>query len=68
VPGQFDAISAPTLVLTGSDTDPALAACTQKAAGAIPNAQIRVLDGHGHFAYKTDPAMVAVIIRDFITT
>jgi pimeloyl-ACP methyl ester carboxylesterase len=67
VPGQFDAISAPTLVLTGSDADPELAACTQKAAAAIPNAQIRVLDGHGHFAYKTDPAMVAAIIRDFIT-
>ena len=66
--GHLDAISAPTLLLTGSDTDPELTSCTQQAAAAIPNAQIRTLDGHGHFAYKTDPAMVAAIVRDFITT
>jgi pimeloyl-ACP methyl ester carboxylesterase len=66
-PGQFDAITAPTLLLTGSETDPALAECTQRAAAAIPNARIRVLEGHGHFAYKTDPALVAAIIRDFIS-
>ena len=58
-PGQFDAITAPTLLLAGSDTDPALAKCTHLAAAAIPDARIRVLDGHGHFAHKTDPAMVA---------
>jgi pimeloyl-ACP methyl ester carboxylesterase len=67
-PGQFDSISAPTLLLTGSDTDPELAECTQTAAAAIPNARIRVLHGHGHFAYKSDPATVAAIIRDFIAT
>lgn len=66
-PGQFDGISAPILMLTGSETDHDLAECTQKAAAAIPNAEIRVLDGHGHFAYRTDPAMVAAIIRDFMT-
>jgi hypothetical protein len=44
-PGQFDAISAPTLMLTGSETDPELAECTQRAATASPNAAIRVLDG-----------------------
>jgi len=66
-PGQFDAITAPTVLLTGSDTDPQLAECTGKAAAAIPNAAVRVLDGHGHFAYKTDPAMVAAIIRDLTT-
>ncbi|MGH9155215.1 MAG: alpha/beta fold hydrolase [Acidimicrobiales bacterium] len=67
-PGQFVGISAPTLMLTGSDTNPELAECTKRAAAAIPNARIQVLDGHGHFAYKTDPAMVAAIIRDFIAT
>lgn len=66
--GQFDAITAPILMLTGSETDPALAECTQRAAAVIPNAEIRVLDGHGHFAYKTDPAMVAAIICDFLST
>lgn len=65
-PGQFGGISAPTLMLSGSDTDPELAECTRQAAAAMPNARIHTLDGHGHFAYKTDPAMVASIIRDFI--
>jgi pimeloyl-ACP methyl ester carboxylesterase len=65
-PGQFDRITAPTLFLAGSDTNPELAACTQWAAAAIPHARMRVLDGHAHFAYKTDPAMVAAIIRDHI--
>jgi pimeloyl-ACP methyl ester carboxylesterase len=67
-PGQFDAITAPTLLLTGSETDPALADLTHRAAAALPNAKVRVLDGHGHFAYKTSPAMVAEIIRNFITS
>jgi pimeloyl-ACP methyl ester carboxylesterase len=35
---------------------------------AIPHAQLDVLDGHGHFAHKTDPAMVAAIIRDFVAS
>ncbi len=67
-PGQFDAITAATLLLAGSETDAALADLTYRAAATIPNAQTRVLDGHGHFAYKTDPSMVAAIIRDWITS
>ena len=67
-PGQFDEVAAPTLLLAGSDTDPALAKCTHLAAAAIPDARIRVLDGHAHFAYKTDPAMVAGIIREHISS
>jgi alpha-beta hydrolase superfamily lysophospholipase len=35
-PGQFDAITAPTLLLTGSDTDPALSRLTHRAAAAVP--------------------------------
>jgi pimeloyl-ACP methyl ester carboxylesterase len=67
-PGQFDGITAPALLLTGAETDPALAETTRRAAAAIPDARIRVLDGHGHFAYRTDPALVAAIIREFIAT
>lgn len=66
-PGQLDAIAAPTLLLTGSETGSELRELTHRAAEAIPNAQIRVLDGHGHFAFKTDPAMVAAIIHDWIS-
>lgn len=64
-PGQFAAIAAPTLLLTGSNTGPALSGLTRRAAAAIPKATVRVLDGHGHFAFKTDPAMFAGILRDW---
>jgi pimeloyl-ACP methyl ester carboxylesterase len=66
-PGQFDGITAPTLLLTGSETPHTIAELTQRAAAAIPTAEVRVLDGHAHFAYKTDPPLVASIIREFVT-
>ena len=65
-PGQFDRITAPTLMLAGSDSVPAVAEATARAAAAIPNARIHTLDGHGHFAHKTDPAMVTALIQQFI--
>jgi pimeloyl-ACP methyl ester carboxylesterase len=64
-PGQFDAVAAPTLFLTGSDSVPVVTKATHEARAAIPHADLRVLEGHGHFAHKTDPEMVAAIIRDF---
>lgn len=67
VPAQFDAITARTLLLTGSDSDAGIAALTHNAAAAIPGAEIRVLDGHGHFAFKTDPGMVAATVGDWIS-
>ncbi len=67
-PGQFDAITAPTLLLAGSDTPADLRKATKAAADAIPNTRIHVLDGHGHMAHKTDPAMVATIVRQFISS
>lgn len=67
-PGQFDRIAAPTLLLTGTDSPPALAATTRAAAAALPSARTRVLHGHGHMAHKTDPAMVAAIVREFISS
>jgi pimeloyl-ACP methyl ester carboxylesterase len=67
-PGQFDRITAPTLLLAGSDSVAEVTKATHHAVAAIPNAQIRVVDGHGHFAHKTDPAMVDTIIRDFLSS
>ena len=67
-PGQFDAIAAPTLLLAGSDTPADLSKATHAAAHALPNSRIHVLDGHGHMAHKTDPAMVAAIVRQFISS
>jgi pimeloyl-ACP methyl ester carboxylesterase len=67
-PGQFDAIAAPTLVLAGSESSSMQNEATHLAAAAISDAQVRVLEGHGHFAFQTDPAMVAAITRQFISS
>lgn len=67
-PGRFDGIAAPTLLLAGSESGPELAEATRRAAAAIPGAEVRVLDGHGHFAFKADPTMVASIIREHMTS
>jgi len=65
-PGQFDAITAKTLLLAGSQSPPELRQATDAAAAAIPDARIHVLDGHAHIAHRTDPDLVAGIIREFI--
>jgi pimeloyl-ACP methyl ester carboxylesterase len=67
-PGQFSAVSAPTLLLAGSKTPVDLSNATLAAAAALPNAQIKVLEGHAHAAHKTDPALVAGLIREFIAS
>jgi pimeloyl-ACP methyl ester carboxylesterase len=67
-PGQFDTITAPTLLLAGFDSVPVVTEATTLAAAAIPDAEIRVLEGHGHFAHRTDPDLVTKIVVDFATS
>lgn len=64
--GRFASIQAPTLLLTGSDTPPDLRRATEAAAVAIGDPAIRVLDGHGHLAHRSDPALVARITGEFV--
>jgi pimeloyl-ACP methyl ester carboxylesterase len=64
-PGLVHGISAPTLLLAGSESPAMLREATDRAAAAIPGARTRVLDGHAHLAAHTDPAMVAAVIRRF---
>ncbi len=66
-PGCFDVVGASTLVLAGSDSPPSQQDATRRAAAAIPGARVEVLEGHGHFAFQTDPALVAGVIRDFVS-
>jgi pimeloyl-ACP methyl ester carboxylesterase len=66
-PGAFDAVAAPTLLLAGSESPSVLREATDLAAAAIPDARVRVLDGHAHLAIRTDPAMVAVVIGRFVS-
>jgi pimeloyl-ACP methyl ester carboxylesterase len=66
-PQQFDGIDAPVMLLAGSQSPADVAKATQEANNAIPDAQIQMLDGHAHMAHKSDPAMVAAVIRQFIS-
>jgi hypothetical protein len=66
-PGGFDRLSAPTLLLAGSESPPVLEEATGRALAAIPGARVQVLDGHAHLAHRNDPAMVAAVIRGFVS-
>jgi pimeloyl-ACP methyl ester carboxylesterase len=61
-PGQFAGIAAPTLLLSGSESPPELGEVVRRSAEAIPGSRIAILDGHGHFAYRTHPQEVASVI------
>jgi pimeloyl-ACP methyl ester carboxylesterase len=67
-PGQFDAIGAHALVLSGSESPAEQQEATRRAAAAIPNARVHVLEGHGHAAHQTDPAAVAAVVRDVLAS
>lgn len=67
-PGQFDTVTAQTLLLAGADSSPAQQEATQRAAAAIPGARVRTLDGHSHIAHRVDPAMVAAIVCEFVAS
>lgn len=67
-PGQFDAVRAPTLILEGSESPRIQHAANRLALTALPNARITVLAGHGHVAHQTDPALIASVIRDFVSS
>jgi pimeloyl-ACP methyl ester carboxylesterase len=64
--GQFEGITAPTLLLSGSESTASVRAATDRAAAAIPDARIHVLEGHAHFAHRTAPALVVSVIVNFI--
>ena len=66
-PGAFDGLSAPTLLLAGTETHPVLRQATDRALAAIPGARVQVLEGHAHLAHRSDPAMVAAVIRSFVS-
>jgi len=64
----MDRIIAPTLLLSGSESPPDIKQATTAARVAIPGARVRVLPGQAHIAHRTDPALVAGIVREFVTT
>jgi pimeloyl-ACP methyl ester carboxylesterase len=64
----MDRITAPTLMLAGSESPPDIKQATAAARAAIPGALVRVLAGHAHIAHRTHPDLVAGIVREFVTT
>ncbi len=65
-PGQFDAIAAPTLMLTGAQSPAVVTEVTERVAAAIPHVRVSVIEGEGHFAHRNQPAMVAGMVLDFV--
>ena len=63
-PGQVDTVTAPTLMLTGSDST-RRSTRSPSGGGLLRDARIVVLEGHGHFAHKSDPALVVDLITRF---
>ena len=61
----FAGIDVPTLLLTGDESPAAVEKLTREAAAAIPGSQVRTLHGHAHLAHRSDPALIASIVREF---
>lgn len=64
--GEFAGMTARALFLQGSESIPAVTAITTRLAAAVPGARVRTLEGHGHFAHRTDPEVVDGAIREFV--
>jgi pimeloyl-ACP methyl ester carboxylesterase len=65
-PGQFDGITASTLVLAGQESPPEQDQATRRAVAAIAGARLHVLARQGHAAHQTDPGTVAAVVREFV--
>jgi len=65
-PGQFETITVPTMLLSGSESTAEIKQVTEAVAAQIPGSRIHVLQGHAHVAHRTHPALVAAIVRDFL--
>jgi pimeloyl-ACP methyl ester carboxylesterase len=61
-------ITAPTLVLTGRDDFICGPAAAEAAAGAIPNAEVVLIDGAGHFTFLEQPGTFRDTVESFLGT
>jgi pimeloyl-ACP methyl ester carboxylesterase len=67
-PAVLRAISAPVLVLLGSDTKPFFTASARHVADHVPNARIKEIPGAGHAAPLTHPEALAEALTEFFAT
>jgi pimeloyl-ACP methyl ester carboxylesterase len=66
-PAVLGAISAPVLVLLGSDTKPFFTASARYVADRVPNARIQEIPGAGHAAPLTHPEALAEALTEFFS-
>jgi pimeloyl-ACP methyl ester carboxylesterase len=64
-PAVLGAISAPVLLLLGSDTKPFFTASARHVADHAPNARVRKIPGAGHAAPLTHPEALAEALTEF---
>jgi pimeloyl-ACP methyl ester carboxylesterase len=65
-PARLAAVTVPTLLLTGSQTDAHFAASTIRLAEALPGAQVVTLAGQGHVAMLAAPELLAADLLRFL--
>jgi pimeloyl-ACP methyl ester carboxylesterase len=66
-PTMLDAISAPVMVLLGSDTKHFFTASAQHVADHVPNSRIQEIPGAGHAAPLTHPEALAEALTEFFS-
>jgi len=66
-PAMLGAISAPVLVLQGSDTKPLAATSARHVADHVPNARVQEIHGAGHAAPLTHPEALAEALTEFFS-
>ncbi|MFN2489198.1 MAG: alpha/beta fold hydrolase [Actinomycetota bacterium] len=66
-PAVLGAISAPVLLLLGSDTKPFFGMSARHVADHVPNARIREIPGAGHAAPLTHPEALAEALTEFFS-
>jgi pimeloyl-ACP methyl ester carboxylesterase len=54
-PGRFSGLTTPTLLLTGSESEPLYAEAVRRVAEALPDSRTVVFQGEGHVAMNTAP-------------
>lgn len=64
-PTVLDAVSAPVLVLRGSDTKPLAATSARHVADHVPDTRMREIPGAGHAAPLTHPEALAEALTEF---
>jgi len=64
-PAVLGAISAPVLVLHGSDTKPLFSAGARHVANHVPDPTLREIPGAGHASPLTHPARLAEAVAEF---